>query len=120
MELTYPGPVGIGVDIVEIKRVRSIRFLRRFAEYFLTPREIGFFERASDPVEFIASRFAAKEATIKAFPGFLKPHDFEIVKEGKKPVVHFLAPERADGYCALASISHSTDYAVGYAIITEK
>ena len=112
--------LGIGVDIVEVDRVKNIRFLKRFAEYFLLPHEIVAFQKSADPIRFIASRFAAKEAVIKAFPGFLKPHDFEIIKNGKKPVVKFLSKEYSGAYEALVSISHSTDYAAGYAAIFKK
>jgi holo-[acyl-carrier-protein] synthase len=112
--------MGIGVDIVELERVKHIRFLGRFAEYFLSPGELIFFEQSADPISFIASRFAAKEATIKAFPGFLSPHDFEIVKDGVKPVVKFFAEEREKQYTALVSMSHSTSYAIGYASVSKK
>jgi holo-[acyl-carrier protein] synthase len=113
-------PVGVGVDIVEMKRAKGIRLQRRFAEYFLTPSELAAWEGNSDKVAFIASRFAAKEAVIKAYPGFLRPHDFEIIKKGKKPMVRFLVSASCLRYRALVSLAHSTDYAVGYAIIFEK
>ena len=112
--------VGVGVDIVEMERVKSIRFLGRFAEYFLTPSEITIYKKSGNPKSFIASRFAAKEATIKAFPGFLKPHDFEIQKEGKKPVVRFVSPVNEEKYKVLVSMSHSTRYAAGYAAVVRK
>ena len=111
---------GVGVDIVEIDRVKNIRLLRRFAEYFLTPMEVAVFDGRIDKVAFIASRFAAKEATIKALPGFLSPHDFETVKIGKKPVVRFLSSAKRGSYEAMVSLSHSTSYAAGYAIVTKK
>jgi holo-[acyl-carrier-protein] synthase len=112
--------MGIGTDIVELKRVQGIRFLRRFAEYFLTLGELSALETNADPIGFIASRFAAKEATIKAFPGFLKPHDFEIMKEGKKPIVRFVSPVNENNYRAVVSLAHSTDYAAGYATVLKK
>lgn len=111
--------LGIGIDIVEIERVKNIHLLPRFAEYFLTPTEIEYFKKSSDPTSFIASRFAVKEALIKAFPGTLKPHDFEIRKEGKKPAVGFLPPIKNRRYKAMVSISHSTRYAAGCAIVMD-
>lgn len=113
-------PVGIGVDILELGRIRRIRHLARFAEYFLTPEEIDIFKKAPDPVSFIASRFAAKEAVIKAFPGVLKPHDFTIGKEGVKPVVRFLAPAARRRYVAAVSLSHTEDYAAGFATVMDR
>jgi holo-[acyl-carrier-protein] synthase len=119
------GPVniiteGIGIDIVELDRIKNIRFLERFAEYFLRPREIKAFRKNADPISFIASRFATKEAVIKAFPYFLKPHDFEIIKRGKKPFIHFASRDNEVRYGALISISHSTKYAAGYAVVVRK
>lgn len=113
-------PIGVGIDIVEFARIHDIRWLERFAEYFLTEREMGFFAKAMDQVAFVASRFAAKEAVIKSFPGFLSPHDFEIIKNGRKPVVAFCLSERDRRYEVLLSITHSTDYAAGYAILRER
>jgi holo-[acyl-carrier protein] synthase len=114
------GIAGVGVDIVEMNRVKKIRERGRFAEYFLRPREIASFKRHADPVAFIASRFALKEAVIKAYPGFLSPHDFEIVKKGKKPFVRFVSRKNEVRYAAKVSLAHSTDYAAGYAVIVRK
>lgn len=111
---------GVGTDIVELSRVRAVRFPDRFAEYFLTPNELSSLKKSVDRTAFIASRFAAKEAVIKAFPGFLRPHDFEIAKEGVKPVVHFITSKHAKEYRAFVSIAHSTDYAAGYAIVLQR
>lgn len=120
MQPTGSPLAGIGVDIVERERVTGIRYLERFAEYFLTRREMEGFQKAADPVGFIASRWAAKEAVIKAFPGLMKPHGFEIVKDGKKPAVRFLATEVSEVYDASVSISHSTKYAAGFATVTRR
>lgn len=120
MEANSPHIIGVGVDIVELERIAGIRFLHRFAEYFLTADEMKTFEKSADPIGFIASRFAAKEATIKASPEALGLHDFEIVKNGEKPVVRFTSPAMNDRYEALVSMSHSTRYAAGYATMTKK
>jgi len=59
---------GIGVDIAEIKRYD--RMLRRYGERFtrriLTEREFERFLQRNRSSRFLASRFAAKEATAKA------------------------------------------------------
>jgi holo-[acyl-carrier protein] synthase len=112
--------IGIGTDIVELERVEHIGELRRFAEYFLTPAELAAFAANSDPIRFVASRFAAKEAVIKACPDKLKPHDFEILKKGVKPMVRFVAADLAARYEAVVSLSHSTRYAAGYAVVTRR
>jgi holo-[acyl-carrier protein] synthase len=60
--------VGIGIDIVEIVRVRRIlerqgeRFLRRI----FTPAEQEYCRKHRDAAPYFAARFAAKEALFKA------------------------------------------------------
>lgn len=59
---------GIGTDILGIERIERIyqRHGRRFAEHMLLPLEAeGFFNDAR-PARFLAMRFAAKEAIVKA------------------------------------------------------
>jgi holo-[acyl-carrier protein] synthase len=63
---------GIGTDLVEIARVTSTyrRFGRHFVERLLMPVELQGFERLASTearaVRFLAQRFAAKEAIVKA------------------------------------------------------
>lgn len=59
---------GIGTDILELERVRRAweRFGDSFARRLLLPEESELFSRAKSPVRFLAMRFAAKEAVVKA------------------------------------------------------
>lgn len=59
---------GIGTDLVEVARIRAAwqRFGGHFAQRILMPEELQGFQRARDPVRFLATRFAAKEAIVKA------------------------------------------------------
>jgi len=59
---------GIGVDILESERVaRTLeRYGRRFIEHLLMPEEHAQLERTARPERFLAMRFAAKEAIVKA------------------------------------------------------
>ena len=63
---------GIGTDLVELARVASTyrRFGRHFVERILMPAELVGFERVAttEPraARFLAQRFAAKEAIVKA------------------------------------------------------
>lgn len=107
---------GIGIDILELSRVHAIAYLDRAAEYILVPKEIEEFNQHRDKAEFFTSRFAAKEAVIKAFPTRISPLDFTISKIGVKPTVVFLKPEHAR-YRALVSISHSLEYVAGFAVV---
>ena len=59
---------GIGTDIVDMKRVKSIwkRFGKNFAYRILMSEEMDLFKHSKDPARFLAMRFAGKEATVKA------------------------------------------------------
>jgi holo-[acyl-carrier protein] synthase len=59
---------GIGTDVVNIARVESIyaRYGERFVQRLLMPEEASVFRRDRRPVRFLAMRFAAKEAIVKA------------------------------------------------------
>jgi holo-[acyl-carrier protein] synthase len=59
---------GVGTDIVELSRIRQTyeRFGEHFIDRLLMDEERLLFERSKWPVRFLAMRFAAKEATVKA------------------------------------------------------
>ena len=60
--------VGIGVDVVEISRVRGVleRQKDRFVRRVFTPAEQDYCRGHRDPTAYYAVRFAAKEAVFKA------------------------------------------------------
>ena len=59
---------GIGTDVVQLERVRHVyeRYGERFASRLLMPEEEQGFRGHRRPVRFLAMRFAAKEAIVKA------------------------------------------------------
>jgi len=59
---------GIGVDVLEAKRMQAsyARFGAHLLERLLLPQERAQFERTRRPERFLAMRFAAKEAIVKA------------------------------------------------------
>lgn len=59
---------GIGNDLVEVARIAAIyeRFGDRFARHLLMPEEQEALPAARQPERFLAMRFAAKEAIVKA------------------------------------------------------
>ncbi len=59
---------GVGTDILELSRVQETynRFGEHFVERLLMDEEREQFARNKRPVRFLAMRFAAKEATVKA------------------------------------------------------
>jgi holo-[acyl-carrier protein] synthase len=59
---------GIGTDLVEQSRIQQSfdRFGDRFVKRLLLDEELRSFEKQSNPARFLAMRFAAKEAVVKA------------------------------------------------------
>ncbi|MFO7275658.1 MAG: holo-ACP synthase [Pseudomonadota bacterium] len=59
---------GIGVDVLETSRIAKTieRFGSRFVERLLMPEEQAQLARTRRPERFVAMRFAAKEAIVKA------------------------------------------------------
>ena len=108
---------GTGVDVVELDDVRDIRHKRRFAEYFLTKKEMAALPEGTRAAQFLGSRFAAKEAVIKAFPGHLTPHDFRITKKGCRPTVVFCFLKLRRRYAAHVSLTHTSRIAAAIAIV---
>ena len=111
--------LSIGVDIVEVVRIRAA--LRRWGDRFLrkhfTEREIAYCLAKSRPHESLAARFAAKEAFAKAYPGpnALSWLDVKVVMKGRKPEYRFHG--RARGWDAKLSLSHTHSHAVATALV---
>ena len=90
--------LGIGTDIVEVGRIESAiqQYGARFAQRILTDREYVIFADHHQPNHFLAKRFAAKEAAVKALgTGFhqgVSWHQIEVVNnEFGKPVIELTA-----------------------------
>ncbi|MBQ9000513.1 MAG: holo-ACP synthase [Eggerthellaceae bacterium] len=87
------GTVGLGVDIVEIERMRNLLARKpSFAEQVFSPAECAYCEKKSNPATHYALRFAAKEAVVKALgTGFSEGiwvHDIEVERaQNGKPSV---------------------------------
>lgn len=122
--------VGIGTDIVEIKRINKIMNDKRdsFLKKIFTDKEIEFLEERNLRPEYIAGRFAAKEAIAKALGTGFREFSFRDItvlndKLGK-PIAKLNgnAKKIADrnGNTTLhLSISHGDDAAIAYAILEE-
>ncbi len=73
--------VGIGVDLVDVERVRRLLTRRStFAERVFTPDEIAYCSRQASPAECFAARWAAREACRKALGGVreMRWHDVKV------------------------------------------
>ncbi|QJC37941.1 holo-ACP synthase [Enterobacteriaceae endosymbiont of Donacia bicoloricornis] len=60
--------IGIGIDIVEINRIKKIftRFGERFAYKILTKNELNVYKKNNNKIKILAKYFSVKEATVKA------------------------------------------------------
>ncbi|MBK8981394.1 MAG: holo-ACP synthase [Ignavibacteria bacterium] len=109
---------GIGIDIIEVKRIRKIMedYGERFIKRILTENEINYCMKFSKPELHLAGRFAAKEAYSKAIgTGVGKSYswkDIEIInnERGKPFIVHIKESEYS-GFKFEVSISHTEEYA---------
>ena len=113
---------GIGIDIVDIARIEAIMKRNpRFIEKILSVKEQEKYHALttdSRRAEFVAGRFAAKEALGKALGtglGALNFCDIVILNDvSGKPTIHF--PGSGD-YRAHISISHSQTSAVANVVL---
>jgi holo-[acyl-carrier protein] synthase len=90
---------GVGTDVVEIARIEQAlaRFGERFARKILCPPELRRFQAHRLPANYLAKRFAAKEAFTKALgTGIHAPANWHgvwvINLPSGKPVLEFSDP----------------------------
>ncbi len=119
--------IGIGIDIIEIDRVKES--VDKFGEHFLqkiyTEKELDYCLNKTDKYQHLAARFAAKEAVYKALSSGWNENigwkNIEITNlPNGMPVValngnvkSFLTNQKN----LKISISHSRDYVAAVAII---
>ncbi len=93
---------GVGIDVLEARRMHDTyaRFGLHFVDRLLLPQERAQFERTQRPERFLAMRFAAKEAIVKAMgTGFAHGmwiRDVGVVQDrwGKPEVIYSKRGER--------------------------
>ena len=119
--------IGLGTDITELARIKASydRFGRRFLQKILTEEEQK--NLPESPIAYIAGRFAAKEATVKALgTGFrdgLGPLHVEVLRgPAGQPLLHLHGPacRRAEALGmrnAHISISHDRNAAVAVVVL---
>lgn len=119
--------IGVGTDIIEISRIkRSLENRHAFLQKLFTKIEIDNFEKRNFRPEFVAGKFAAKEAVAKALGTGFRDFKFkDIVVENNilgKPIVSLtgkaaLIAEKFGDYKIYLSISHSETHAIAYVIL---
>jgi len=120
--------IGHGIDIVEINQIQKIinRSGERFEKQFLTDAEQDTAKKNSKRVQYLAGRFAAKEAILKALgTGWSNGISFLDIEIQRLPTgqpsatLHARCKELAQELGIsewLISISHSESYAIASVI----
>ncbi len=83
---------GIGIDLIEIERIKKAMEKPGFLEKYFTPAEIKMFEENGNKPSKVAGNFSTKEAVVKVFgTGFRQARliEIEVLRDDMgKPVVH--------------------------------
>jgi holo-[acyl-carrier protein] synthase len=122
--------VGIGVDIIENKRIKNSLKNLKFKKRIYSTKELAQSSLSKNKVGFFSKRFAAKEACAKAlgtgFRGNLNFKDIEIVND-KKGKPYYLKSKKISKiihknfnikkYNCFLSISDEKDYSTAFTII---
>lgn len=123
---------GIGTDIVRVARMQQSldKHGERFARRILTDHELIGYRQASKPANFLAKRFAAKEATAKAMgTGFRNGLSLKHINVGHdeqgKPLLEFsgLAAEFMSEQGvneAHVSLADEQEYAVAFVTLIKE
>jgi holo-[acyl-carrier protein] synthase len=123
--------IGVGVDIVAIKRIGKMidKHGQRFLERIFTELERQNAPQAKSSVTYFAGRWAAKEAIYKALQTELEFgvgwQDIEVGRHHSGAPIVELAGKAADqaGKAGIAkihlSISHENDHAIAYAMAVD-
>lgn len=106
---------GVGVDIISVARIAKAMEEPHFTQRILTPAE-----RETPPsAEYLAGRWAAKEAIKKALPAINSWQDVEVISKDGPPVCRILNEALPQNLKIWVSISHEKDHAVAMAVVEE-
>jgi len=123
--------IGIGVDLVNIPRMRDViaRWDDRFLRRVFTEGEIAYCRSRRDPVPHFAARFAAKEAGLKALGTGLQLGvrwlELEVRRERTQAPTLVLSGRSREiglgkgGSRMLLSLTHEGDYALAQAMLVD-
>ena len=122
--------LGIGVDIVQNKRIRNLIKNNNFLIRTFGKKEIQISKKFFDKTNYFAKRFSAKEALVKALgTGFRYNLNFKDVQilNNKLGKPYFLKTKKIDDiifkkfkikkYDLFLSISDEKDYSVSFTIL---
>ena len=121
---------GIGIDIVQNQRIKSLMRNKNFLKRTFGNKEIDSAKKFSNKTNYFAKRFAAKESFAKAlgtgFRNNLNFNDIEILND-KMGKPYFSKSKKIDNiikkkfkvknYYLFLSISDEKDYSVAFTIL---
>lgn len=119
--------LGVGTDLVSVERIRGAMGRSGFVERILTDRE----RDGELSAEYVAGRWAAKEAIWKCLSGYLVGEGLasghlgwqavEVLRgENGAPVVWVAERFLSSEYEVMVSISHEREFALAFAVLQRK
>tara|TARA_Y100000022_G_C13079203_1_gene296976 strand:+ start:243 stop:629 length:387 start_codon:yes stop_codon:yes gene_type:complete len=125
--------LGVGVDIIENRRIKNSIKSKSFITRTFSAREIKFSKKILNKSNFFSKRFAAKEAFAKSLgTGFRKDlnfKDIEILNDKMGKPYYFKSKKinnliykkfKIKSYDLFLSISDEKDYSIAFTIIQKK
>ena len=122
--------LGIGVDIIRNKRIKTSIKKKNFIKRIFSNNEIKTSKNKNDKTSYFAKRFAAKESFVKAlgtgFRNNLNFKDIEILNDKKGKPYYFeskgisriiMKKYKVKKYNLFLSITDEKDYSVAFTII---
>ena len=122
--------LGIGIDIVDNKRIRSLINNKSFIDRIFGKSEIKLSKKISKKTNYFAKRFAAKESLAKSlgtgFRNNLNFKDIEILNDNKGKPYYFKTKKidniinkkfKVKKYNLFLSISDEKNYSIAFTIL---
>lgn len=120
--------LGIGIDLVDVRRMEGIifRWQEKFLRRIFTDKEIRYCNNKKNPAQRFATRYAAKEAVVKAlYPKRAEGVsllDVEIDQNEGRPLVNLFNAtksyaERLGVKKIFVMLSHDGNYGVAQVVI---
>ena len=125
--------LGIGVDIINNKRIQSIIKNKRFIHKTFGKNEVKFSKKIKRKTNYFAKRFAAKEAFAKSlgtgFRNNLNFKDIEVLNDKKGKPYYFNSKKienlvkkrfKVKNYNLFLSITDEKNYSIAFTILQKK
>jgi len=125
--------LGIGVDIIQNKRLKNLIFSKTFLSRTFSKNEIKISKKISSKTNYFSKRFAAKEAFAKSIGTGIRDNlnfkDIEILNDKKGKPFYFKSKKidtiikkkfKIKNYNLFLSISDEKDYSIAFTIIQTK